>query len=103
MEQNKTVPVSKSFEWSEAKNNAAELYTNLIHLTWTLYDIRLVLGQLKSARPGSDNSGFFVEQQGSVTMSWSQAKVLRDMLTDQVARYEKVNGEIKPINLAPSE
>jgi len=33
-------------------------------------------------------------------MAWPEAKVLRNMLTDAVERYEKANGEIKPLKLA---
>ena len=43
--------------------------------------------------------GFVVEEGASVTMSWPQAKALRNALNDTVERYEKTNGMIDLENL----
>jgi len=103
MEQEQKIPQRVTiepvkFEWVIPKEGAPELYGNFYHVSWTLFDVRFQIGQLipKSPDPGS---GFFVDQRGSFTMAWPEAKALRDSLVDVVARYEKANGELKPINL----
>jgi hypothetical protein len=92
---------SAKFQWVKPEEGAPEIYCNYVNVTWTLFDVRFLLGQLIPS--GVDlNAGFVVEQRGAVTFAWAEAKVLRDMLADLVARYESVNGEIKPIKLPPN-
>jgi hypothetical protein len=89
------------FIWVKHQETTPELYGNYVHISWTLFDVRFLLGRLIPS--GADLSqGFVVEQQGAVTVAWPQVKILRDMLTDVVARYEDSNGEIKPIKLPPN-
>jgi hypothetical protein len=76
------------------------IYANVIQPSWTLFDVRVRLGQLI---PASDyGSDFVIEEQGTVTISWHQAKNLRDGLTDLIAEYEKTNGELKQPRLTPA-
>ena len=96
-------PESKQFKWMKSEKGIVELYSNYVHPTWTLYDVRLVFGQLMAYRGDPAGKGFIIEEQGGVTMSWGHAKVLRDILTKIVESYEKVNGEIKPPQLAQPE
>jgi hypothetical protein len=77
-----------------------ELYCNFIHASWTLFDVRLRIGQLIPAE-GGDAKNFVAEEQGAVTMPWPQAKNLRDLLDRLVKSYEQVNGEIKLLKLPP--
>lgn len=89
--------------WIPSKSGSApEIYTNYVHASWTLFDVRVRLGHLVSGDP-SDETGkeFVAEELGAVTFSWAQAKVIRDMLTRLVASYEETNGEIKPLKLPP--
>jgi Protein of unknown function (DUF3467) len=95
-------PEQAKFKWVEPKEPPPELYTNLIHASWNLYDVSLILGQLKVITPGDPSAGFVVETQGTVTMAWPQAKALRDMLSTLVSNFESVNGEIRPLKLPPA-
>jgi hypothetical protein len=77
-----------------------DLYANIIHPSWSLFDVRFRLGQLV---PAADyESDFVIEEKGTVIMSWHQAKVVRDALNDLIASYEKVNGELAPLKLTPA-
>jgi hypothetical protein len=89
------------FEWVKGKEVMPEIYCNYVNASWTLYDVRVVLGQLVPLDNGK-NAGFVVEERGAVTVAWPEAKVLRDALIDLVARYEKTNGEIVPLKLPPA-
>ena len=102
MEEEKKQPAKPKFLWVKPKETTPEIYANYLHVSWTLFDVRIQLGHLI---PTGDEltSGFAVEQLGAVTVAWAEAKVLRDALTDLVAKYEKTNGEIKPLKLTPSE
>lgn len=88
-------------KWAAPKEPKPEIYTNFVHTSWTLYDVRLQLGLLVPTDAGV-TLDFVVEQQGAVTFGWPQAKNLRDVLTRLVESYEKTNGEIKPLKLAPT-
>ena len=88
----------RKFDWKRSPDGVREFYANFLHVAWTLFDIRIQIGQLMPE--GADPSAkFYAEERAGVTMSWAQAKGLRDMLIDVVKRYENVNGEIEPIIL----
>lgn len=88
------------FKWIESKEIPPEIYANYVHVSWTLFDVRFQLGQLIPV--GEDlQDGFRVEKRGAVSIAWPEAKALRDMLADVVAKFENVNGEIKPLKLPP--
>ena len=88
------------FTWAKPKEPKPQIYTNFVHTSWTLFDVRFQLGQLVPIEPGVSND-FVVEEQGSVTLPWAQAKYLRDVLIGLIENYEKANGEIKPLKLTP--
>jgi hypothetical protein len=90
-------------KWIKPERAISDIYANMIHPTWTLYDVRLVFGQLMARRGDPAGAEFVVEEQGGVTLSWAEAKVLRDIMVGLLASYEAVNGEIKVPNLAPRE
>jgi hypothetical protein len=55
-----------------------------------------------SLTPGSVFKAIF-EERAAVTMSWRNAKILRNQLATIVANYEAVNGEINvDVKLPPS-
>jgi hypothetical protein len=91
-------PKLTEFAW-RSKEGTPQIYTNYVSVSWTLFDLRFVLGQLVPEKPG--NKVFVAEERGSVTFAWPEAKALRDMLVGLVQEYEKANGEIKPLNLPP--
>ena len=96
----------KSIPWVKSPKGVFEVYANMTHLTWSLDDVRVRLGQIidnpETPQPGE---GFkaVAEERAAVTFSWRGAKFFRNNLTAIIESYEKVNGEIKlDIALAPS-
>ena len=92
--------------WIKSPSGVAEIYTNRIHSTWSVDDVRMRLGQVvdspQTPNPGTGFHGA-IEERAAVTFSWRNAKLLRDQLTLMVESYEKVNGEINvDIDLPPS-
>jgi hypothetical protein len=100
-EEKKQPETPVKFEWSKRKEGTPEIYSNYVNASWTLFDVRIVLGQLVPLNSGG-GAEFVVEERAAITVAWPEAKILRDALTDLVARYEKVNGEIKPLKLPPA-
>lgn len=91
----------QNWKWIPPRDGVLnDIYTNIIHPSWTLFDVRFRLGQLI---PAADyKAEFVIEEKGTVTMSWHQAKIVRDALIDLIASYEKTNGELKPQKLTPA-
>lgn len=90
-------------ERREHKDGVVEIYTNFIDICWGLHDIRLRFARVlpvNSEYSSSDPLRFVVEQNAAVVMAWGQAKLLRDILTDAIERYELANGELKWPKLA---
>jgi hypothetical protein len=88
----------KKFDWEPSKVPIPEIYSNYLHSSWSLTDVRLLFGQLKPQY--GDSKDFLVEERGAVTLSWSQAKHLAKVLQAIVDKYEEANGEIKRARLA---
>jgi hypothetical protein len=99
-EQKQSEPAAK-FDWVKSKQGTPEIYGNYLHVSWTLFDVRLLVGQLIPSGPNL-TAAFFAEERVAVTLAWPEVKILRDMVADLVAKYEKVNGEIKPLTLPPN-
>jgi len=63
----------------------------------TAQDVRLTFAEqyevLRYAASGSRKMR--IEERVSVTMGWRETKLLLDLLSDIVGKYEEVNGEIK--------
>jgi hypothetical protein len=91
---------TSKMEWvRNSKGSIPEFYGNYIHATWTLYDARILLGQLKPELGNSPK--FSVEEQASFVLAWAQTKNLAQILAGMVEAYESVNGEITVPKLAP--
>ncbi len=89
------------YKWIPARNGVnQEIYGNFVHPSWTLFDVRLRVGQLI---PDEASKTFVVEERAAVTFAWPQAKVLRDMFARLVDAYEEANGEIEPLKLPPDK
>jgi hypothetical protein len=101
MAEDTTHSPQQTFEWIESEYDVPEIYCNFINCSWTLVDVRLQIGELIPKKSGDTAAGFVVEERGSVTMGWYQAKVLRDLIASLIASYEQVNGEIAKPQLAP--
>jgi hypothetical protein len=95
----KAQPEAAQFTW-RSKEGTPQIYSNYVNVSWTLFDVRFILGQLIPEHPGTKE--FVVEERASVTFAWPEAKAVRDMLVTLIEQYEKTNGEIKPPKLPPS-
>lgn len=98
---------SRELTFSEPEEGLYNAYANIVNLNWTLFDVRLRFGELiqvtnPDAPTGAGQIGI-VEERVAVTLPWHQVKLLRDNLDDLIKRYEKVNGELKQVILAPTE
>ena len=93
-----------SAEWIPARDGIQEIYSNYTHLNWTLFDVRIRLGQLVPHPADTDPTKltrFVVEERAALTMAWAEAKVLVASLQGLIDSYEKTNGELKPLKMAP--
>ncbi len=88
----------KQAPWIKSSKGVVEVYANTMHLTWSLDDLRLRLGQMVD-HPDTPNPGekfaAASEERAAVTFTWRNAKILRDQLTAVIDLYEKTNGVIK--------
>lgn len=89
-------------EWIDSPRGCPEIYGNMVNPSWTLHDVRFVVGALIPKAETNPKEGFIVEKRCAITISWAGVKGLLVMLADLVRRYESVNGEIKPLKLAPT-
>jgi hypothetical protein len=84
-------------EWINSPDGVLNVYANSAHVTWSLDDVRIRLGQLvtspETPSPGP-NFKSVVEERAAVTFSWRNAKLIANQLALLIANYEKVNGEI---------
>ena len=92
--------------WVKSPKGIAEIYANSIHITWSLDDIRIRLGQIvdnpETPNPGKDFRGA-IEERAAITFTWRNAKLAILDLARAIQNYEKVNGEINlSVQLPPS-
>jgi len=84
-------------EWVKSPDGILDVYANTAHVTWSLDDVRVRVGQLvtspETRSPGASYKSV-VEERAAVTFSWRNAKLLATQLSHIIANYEKVNGEI---------
>ena len=87
-----------TIHWIKSPQGVTDVYANMIHVTWTLDDMRIRLGQLvdspKTPDPGDDFIGV-AQERAAITLSWRVAKMLRDQMTKILEAHEKANGPIK--------
>jgi len=92
--------------WAKSPRGFVDIYANYMHVTWTLDDVRVRIGQVvdspETPNPGAKFTGI-VEERAGVTFTWRNAKLLRDQLSHIIESYEQVNGEIcVDVRLAPA-
>jgi hypothetical protein len=86
--------------WKLPPSGRCDIYSNLYHLHWTLVDVRIRFGViLPNQEMSPEQATPFIQEVGAVTMSWAQAKALRDSISEAVKRYEEKNGEIGVLQL----
>lgn len=97
-----TTPESTKFPFVKPDEGIFQVYSNYIDAAWTLFDVTIRFAQIVPLPPSGSGPSFEAEENVRVTIAWPEAKILANMLTDLVKRFEETNGEIKPIKLAPS-
>jgi hypothetical protein len=82
-------------KWVKSPQGVTEVYANTSLAMWSLDDVRLRLGQLVNAEDDPNAEWRAAAQERvAVTMSWRNAKLLRNQLMELIKLYEDVNGEI---------
>jgi hypothetical protein len=90
-------PANVRRESVDAPGGVYHAYINHIVVAYTSYDILLRLGFLERMQEflPSDAPTLRLENRATVAMAWSEAKALRNMLSDLIQKFEALNGEIK--------
>jgi hypothetical protein len=86
---------SLSVKHSEPLDGAKEYYANQIQVFWSGVDVTLFFGKLLHSSEDITQRLLSVENRAKVTMPWSVAKLIAKGLTESVAKYEELNGEVK--------
>lgn len=91
--------------WVKSPQGVQEYYINTSLVMWSLDDVRFRLGQLINADDNASDEDFkaVAQERAAVTMSWRNAKVLRDQLTQLIKLYEDANGDINIDLKLPAE
>ncbi len=98
---NGSVPLPS--KWIAAPTGIHRIYANYAHVSWTLHDVTVRVGQLIPADlEHPSEPGSVIEERADITFTWPHAKAVRDMLNGIIAAYENANGEINTsVVLAP--
>src|SRR5258705_13951117 len=105
----KEVKQATQIPWTVSSSGISEVYANMIHVTWSLDDVRVRLAQLvpgdTNRNPGPDFTAV-AEERAAATLTWRSAKILRDQLSGVIESYENSNGPIKvdvKLPIAPTD
>jgi hypothetical protein len=75
----------------------ASLYANNVQFETSVWDLKLIFGQLNQAKGTS-----VVEQHTAMSVSWLEAKLLAYFLTVNLVLHQTQNGEVKvPASVIP--
>lgn len=84
------------FEYVESREGLQNIYSNHLQALWTPSDVRIRFGELIRITNAEDGPRVFtIEDRAAVTLSWTQAKYLHNVLAKIIDDYEKLNGELK--------
>jgi Protein of unknown function (DUF3467) len=76
-------------------------YSNHINITWNAFDVRFCFGDGDSMVKTDGKR--HVETKAVITVSWTQAKQIAEILAEVIRRFEAANGEIKRVtDIKPS-
>jgi hypothetical protein len=98
----KSAPETKKFPFVKPDEGIFQVYSNYIDAAWTLFDVTIRFAQIVPLPVSGSEPNFEAEENARVTLAWPEVKILANMMTDLVKRFEEANGEIKPLKLAPS-
>jgi hypothetical protein len=92
-------------KWVKSPLGVAEFYVNASVVMWSLDDVRFRMGQLVNAEDNTPDEDFkaVAQERAAVTMSWRNAKLLRNQLEQLIKLYEDANGEINVDVKLPGE
>jgi hypothetical protein len=77
-------------------------YSNHINVIWNAFDVRLIFGDFTGV-PDPNDGKIHVETKAAISVSWTQAKQIVEILTEVIRRYEAANGEVKRVaDIKPS-
>jgi len=85
------------FDMVESRHGVYNVYSNNINALYTAHDVRIRFAELIKITEATESSPrvFTVEERVAVTLAWTEAKVLLNILSDIVGKFERLNGEIK--------
>ena len=87
---------------TEQPGGVYRTYSNNLDISWNVHDLRLEFNDFSRVPPEYGTTNIpknRIERRASITLAWTQAKALHTVLTEVLARFEKVNGEIKFVEL----
>jgi hypothetical protein len=93
-------------EWIAPDEGVVDCYANFVYANWTTYDVRVRFGQVTVVPNAktAEESKWIVNEKAAVTMTFHEAKHLRNLLHSIIKDYESKNGELKtPQMPAPTE
>jgi hypothetical protein len=94
-------PSALGVRYTKPDGGVPLFYSNHFMIGNTVFDLRIVFGEVTDVVPGSVE----ITNRAQVTMSWLEAKALAEALTVYVKDYESKNGPIKtefhPITTPP--
>lgn len=89
----------KGILWVKSPDGVCEVYGNIMHITWSLDDVRIRIGQLvdspETPYVGTGEFRSVAQERAAITLTWRTAQILRDQLTTLLESFEKANGPIK--------
>ena len=96
----------KPINWVKSPHGVFEFYANMAHMTWSVDDVRVRLGQMvNSSETPNPGPGFTAvsEERVAITFSWRNVVLIRDQLNMLIKSYEDTNGPIRvDLKLPPS-
>lgn len=82
------------------KENFASVYANNVRYESSVWDLKMILGELDQKDPGN----LIVEQHTAVTIPWIQIKLMIYYLGINLKFHETAQGKIKiPVSVLPPE
>lgn len=82
-------------EMQETEKGVFSCYSNNINLSWTAFDVKMHFGEFyDDIREMPIKSNIKITKQAVITLTWSQAKQIADLMAHVIARYEETNGKI---------
>lgn len=87
----------KKLELATPKEGVVYFYSNHVRIGYTVSDLKILFGEITDVTPDK----YTVTERTQITMTWLQAKVLSEFLSNHIAAYEKHNGPIKTSFVSP--